>query len=127
MLKSGTIEFANGDTFIGEIKDYNPHGKGRIFYNRSPPELYDGEFYKGMKYGKGSYAKLKSPGLDKNSTLKLNLGIFNSEIFDWMHTGEFEEDEVNGHGKLETHEQILQGYFFNSDLEGDFEIIKKTQ
>ena len=71
-----------------------------------------------MKYGKGSYSKLKLT--DKNAALKLDLKHFKEPFFEWMHTGEFEDDEINGTGTLETKDDILSGYFFNGDLDGEF-------
>lgn len=126
-LISGTIKYPNYDVYQGEIKDYKPHGHGRFTYLKNGSgscEIYDGEFYKGMKYGKGAYCSLKEGIKPEKVT---NFDKFDSGLMQWAYIGEFEEDEINGHGVMETIEHAIKGYFFNGELEGDFKLVEKLK
>jgi len=52
----GVLEFANGDTYIGEFKKDLPHGSGVMFFVRYG-DRYQGEFSAGKRNGKGIFYK----------------------------------------------------------------------
>ena len=43
------IKFDNGDEYEGEVKDGNPHGKGKIQYNNEHGTYYEGDWVDGNR------------------------------------------------------------------------------
>ncbi len=51
--KGETIKFPNGDTYVGEVSDGKPHGKGVMKYYGSIFTSYTGAFVAGNRHGQG--------------------------------------------------------------------------
>jgi hypothetical protein len=47
------MTFCNGDCYIGELRDFNMHGKGKIYYSNG--DYYYGCFLNNKKNGHGNY------------------------------------------------------------------------
>jgi hypothetical protein len=51
-MKEQTIEYKNGDKYVGEVKDGKPHGRG-VLYSADGCK-YEGEWQDGKKHGFGT-------------------------------------------------------------------------
>lgn len=102
-LNYGDILYPNGDTYQGNIKELQPHGMG-VYTFKNGDEVYKGNFYSGKKSGKG----------------KLIRGNGN-----WVYEGDFEDDTFNGQGSIETPNHVLKGFFYDGELEGEYDILEK--
>lgn len=53
----GTVQYSNGDVYVGSLRDGNPHGRGRMDYSDDDENdnalYYDGEWVNGKHEGKG--------------------------------------------------------------------------
>eukprot|EP01038_Epipyxis_sp_PR26KG_P004362 gene4362-6170_t len=88
--------------YVGDLDNNGlPHGVGKMIYDNSNGEIYFGEFYLGMKHGKGEICAgngSKYVG-DWMNDKKHGFGILNHAFGD-TYEGEFYEDKRNGIGKL---------------------------
>ncbi len=48
---NGNITFVNGDKYVGQINNFNPHGKGKLLFANG--NIYVGDFVNGKMIGKG--------------------------------------------------------------------------
>ena len=99
----GNISYAkedehNRNNYTGELKDGEPHGKGKMFWKDG--SFYDGEWEKGVIDGFGTK---KTPGLYYEGFFKdghkygKGKNIFGDGE---VHEGDYENGLLNGHGNI---------------------------
>lgn len=103
VIITGRISYSNGDEYAGDIKGFKAHGKG-VYKFKKTGDIYKGSFIRGQKSGKGKIVRQNG---------------------NWIYDGDFDDDTLNGNGAIETPEYILKGFFFEGELEGEYEIIDK--
>lgn len=83
-----TISWSNGDYYIGETKEGQPHGSGKIFYKNG--DIFQGNFHNGIKEGYGTHT------YHKNCTSKL---IFEQGNYhkDSLHGSNCQQVFIEGH------------------------------
>ncbi len=74
-----TINYKNGEKYIGETKNNKPEGKGKLHSNPSPLAyiIYDGQFKNGKYHGSGTWRDMKGQ----------------------KYSGQFKNGEFDGKGK----------------------------
>ena len=94
-LNKGTIYYEDGSIYIGDIKNYMRHGKGKM---KSDLEKYDGNWKEDQKDGDGTL-------------------IFSDGT---KYIGQFKNNNFNGKGKMEWKDGFFyEGYFLNNFLHGE--------
>lgn len=63
----GKIDYSNGDVYVCDLKDGNPHGKGRMEYALEDVLNYDGEWVDGKHEGFGKKVFYEDPDDGVNS------------------------------------------------------------
>ncbi|RNF23181.1 MORN repeat-containing protein [Trypanosoma conorhini] len=107
------IRFANGDTYAGQVENYQPHGTGAYRFAAEGQE-YVGEFQHGRLQGRGTYSFSNGSVY----TGQLYKGLFHGEgqyvqRDDYIYEGSWEYGTAHGKGKL---------IFANGDVwEGEFD------
>ncbi|ESL06793.1 hypothetical protein TRSC58_05528 [Trypanosoma rangeli SC58] len=107
------IRFANGDVYVGQVENYQPHGTGTYRFAAEGQE-YVGEFQHGRLQGRGTYSF---------SNGNVYIGQFYKGVFhgegqyvqqdDYTYEGSWEYGTAHGKGKL---------IFANGDVwEGEFD------
>jgi hypothetical protein len=81
--KIGSIEYGNGVSYYGEVKNGKPHGTGTMTWNKS--KTYKGSWSNGKRFGYGVYRAVTSQ---------------NEAITDSMYTGYWKNDKKDGKGQL---------------------------
>lgn len=132
------ILFANGNTYVGGMKEDMLHGKG-ILRDVTQQSLYDGEFFEDQRHGyavftypggryEGMYANNKRHGHGREEDDAGNIydgefvrGDFvrgtirysNGDVY----TGEVKDDDRHGQGKLVTKAgKVLEGRWEEDEL-----------
>jgi len=116
--KSSTILYSNGERYDGQIKFNQPNGFGTI-YKLQINKLYEGEFFNGLKHGKGYLSMDNGSFYDGNfqNDLFHGRGLFYTK--DFKYEGEFKFGEFDGLG-IKTDFNKAQAY------EGEWEKGKRN-
>ena len=94
-LNKGRIYYEDGSFYVGEIKNYKRHGKGKF---KSDLENYDGDWKDDQKDGDGTL-------------------IFSDGT---KYIGQFKNNNFDGKGKMEWKDGFFyEGYFLNNFLHGE--------
>ena len=89
------VRLANGSTYVGDMKDNVPHGKGREILTNG--DVYTGEFVEGRRHGEGRYEKWNT----------------------YIYTGGFRNNRFEGKGKKAfPNGETFEGLFKNGKEEG---------
>ena len=117
-IDTGRLNYDDGSTYEGEIKDGVPHGKGSLVW--ADGDTYTGEFEAGVRYGHGIYVfadgtKYTGGFVDGQyegaGTITSPDGI--------TYTGQFKDDEPHGPGTVVLADgTIYTGDFVNGEPEG---------
>jgi len=91
-----SIEFENGDTYVGELRKMKPHGVGTLHYRDGT--LYKGEFRKGLKHGLGV---TQFPHGDKHvgryeSNVFCGRGTYINSEGGFKYVGQFKDGQFDG-------------------------------
>jgi len=127
-LNNGNVYYEDGSFYIGEIKNYMRHGKGKF---QSELENYDGDWKEDQKDGEGTL--IFSDGTKYTGTFKHNK--FNGKgIMEWkdgfFYDGYFLNNFLHGEGYLRgNNEHIYKGHFQNGKFhgEGTFKWINRNE
>ena len=104
--KNVTKYYENGDIYEGELNFGEPNKNGKLkYYKDDTTYIYIGEFYNGMKHGKGN---LSSKENDKFS-----------------YDGQWANDKYEGYGSLLNDGEKYIGYFKNGIRNGKGTLSKK--
>jgi len=122
--KTTTIEFKNGDKYVGEINsDNKPHGKGTYSYN-SIGRVYTGEFANGVRngYGVSEYVSGERKG-NKYEGYFLNDIAHGkckySQADGLKYVGDILNDKFTGDGEMTYPDgSIYKGQFLNDSPDG---------
>ena len=97
-LANNTIEYSDGSVYVGETKELQPHGKGKITMSA---EYYEGDFYEGQMTGYGTYVYGPSIG-DKYEGFMKNGKRDGTGKYTWadgsVYEGEYKDDMKHGEG-----------------------------
>jgi len=92
-----TIQYKNGDSYVGDLKDGLKHGKG--IYKYVSGDVYEGDFKDDLSHGKGIY-KWASGNVyegDYKDDKKNGKGIYKWEDGN-VYEGDYKYDKKNGKG-----------------------------
>ena len=91
-----SLTYSNGDSYVGELKDFARHGQGRFVYGN---EEYEGTFVEDVKSG---YGKITFPNGDVYEGEMVNDHREGQGTYTWAsgakYTGEFKNDLRDGKG-----------------------------
>lgn len=107
----------DGNTYFGDLKDNQPHGKGREFFTNG--DVYTGEFCEGKRHGEGTYEKKDDYifiGTSKGNKFegKGKKLFANGDTFEGIFRNGKEEGTgmlKNGEGKLLKHGMWIDGEY----------------
>lgn len=112
-MDSDNLSYANGDQYVGEQKNEEPHGQGTYTYAND--DQYVGEFNDGTMHGQGKYTYSDGEfyvGEFKNSS-KHGHGTLIYPSGD-KYIGEFKDDIIEGNGKfIMTNGAVHEGEYKN--------------
>ena len=113
---------SNGDYYIGEFKDGEKNGNGKLVWQDG--EVYEGEFVDGLRSGNGtqlyaSGAKYKGRWLNDQLNGFGNYTYASNNLFDY-YIGEFKDGKSNGKGKeVSKSGEIYEGEFVDDLRSGN--------
>ncbi|KAL9186417.1 hypothetical protein ACHAXT_005655 [Thalassiosira profunda] len=118
-----TKTYANGDKYVGEMKDGMMHGKGTLSYGSG--DFCDGEWKNGVLDGTGKY--IWAIGVSYSGQWKQNKrwgkGIMKWDQGEWsgdVHDGEWKDDQRHGKGTYTTaNGDVFVGAWRDGLLHGD--------
>lgn len=119
------LYFNNGNSYIGEVYDGVPNGKGKLFY--ADGSYHIGKFQNGIPQGEGEYFKRRRDDYERYIGNFLN-GKLNGygEAFlrwDWHYVGNFLDGLMSGYGKMDyPNGEYYIGNFYNDSATGKGEI-----
>jgi hypothetical protein len=95
----GTLLFANGDKYEGEFKDNRYHGLGVLIY--ASGDRYEGQFDSGHYHGRGTYFYANGDKYTGSyeQDHQHGRGMFNFANGD-IYIGDFADDKIQGEGTL---------------------------
>jgi len=137
-----TVNFDNGEKYVGQVKDNLPHGQGKFTYadtDELKDYVYEGEWKDGVKHGQGKMSYITSNGLIifegefKDGALngKGSWSLLGTaDPTQWFNVeGEFKDGKIHGqgcktytgqHGDKFTEEgEFMDGELFNGTIRDD--------
>ncbi|KAL9184804.1 hypothetical protein ACHAXT_002581 [Thalassiosira profunda] len=109
------ILYDNG-TYVGEVKDGKPHGKGT--YKWFDGDVYEGRFKDGWRHGRGVCSELGEV-YDGEWKGDMKHGWGTLTVEDGVYEGEFKEDKGCGRGAFKWADgRIYEGEFANGQVHG---------
>ena len=88
-LGEASMNYSNGDTYVGKIKNGKYHGVGKYTYQNG--SYYEGQWKNGLEHGQGIF---EVPGVMK-------------------YDGNWDEGEMCGQGTFIKHGKVFKGTFTN--------------
>ncbi len=116
-----TVDYNNGEIYVGALVNGTRHGKGKLTYKKDDVrDYYEGDWDNGNRHGEGTLvwkSGKKYTGQWGSNVLNGKGRMDFGENSDWLyHEGEYKNDKRNGLGKMEYRDgNTWEGEFKDGD------------